>query len=65
MIEVVASSGPHAALTAAPRPATRDPGLLLADRACLPLAMLRDCAVYTADRVWAGLEIGVEVELIR
>jgi PIN domain nuclease of toxin-antitoxin system len=65
MIEVVAFSEPQAALTAALRPTTRDLGLSLADRACLSLAMLRDCVVYTADRAWAGLDVGVEVELIR
>lgn len=65
MIEVVAFSEPQAALTAALRPTTRDLGLSLADRACLSLAMLRDRRVYTADRAWGRLDIGVEVELIR
>lgn len=65
MLEVVAFSEPHAALTAALRPTTRDLGLSLADRACLSLAMLRDHPVYTADRAWAGLDVGVTIELIR
>lgn len=65
MIEVVAFSEPQAALTAALRPTTRSFGLSLADRACLSLAMLRDRTVYTADRVWATLDIGVDVVLIR
>lgn len=47
------------------RAATRRVGLSLADRACLVLGMQRGEAVVTADRVWATLDIGVEVILIR
>ena len=65
MIEVVAFSEPQAALTAALRASTRDAGLSMADRACLSLAMLRDGPVYTGDRAWAELGLGIEVHLIR
>lgn len=44
---------------------TREKGLSLADRACLALALIRGAAVLTADRVWAELDIGVDVVLIR
>ncbi len=64
MIEVVPFSEPQAVLAAAMRPTTRSLGLSLADRACLSLAMLRNCPIYTADRAWAGLDIGVDVKLI-
>ncbi|MEX0620762.1 MAG: type II toxin-antitoxin system VapC family toxin [Solirubrobacterales bacterium] len=64
MIEVVPFSEPQAVLAAAMRPSTRSLGLSLADRACLSLAMFRECPVYTADRAWAGLDIGVDVKLI-
>lgn len=44
---------------------TRRTGLSLADRACLALA-LRNCAIaVTADRAWANLNVGCQVELIR
>ncbi len=44
---------------------TQSLGLSLGDRACLALAMDRKAKVYTADRAWANLEIGVEIEVIR
>ncbi len=40
-------------------------GLSLGDRACLALALSRSYPVITADRIWATLDIGVEVRLIR
>jgi ribonuclease VapC len=47
------------------RAATRRFGLSLADRACLALGLQRGEAVVTADRVWATLDVGIEVILIR
>jgi PIN domain nuclease of toxin-antitoxin system len=44
---------------------TRHLGLSLADRACLALARRRSARVVTADRTWAGLAVGVEIETIR
>ncbi len=46
-------------------PQTRNRGLSLADRACLALALDKGWPVMTADRAWAGLDIDVEVEMIR
>ena len=40
-------------------------GLSLGDRACLQLAAMRGLPVVTADRAWAGLDVGVEVRVIR
>lgn len=40
-------------------------GLSLADRACLALAIDTQSTVYTADRVWLEIGLGVEVEAIR
>ncbi|MCL4189692.1 MAG: type II toxin-antitoxin system VapC family toxin [Rhodobacteraceae bacterium] len=47
------------------RRATRGRGLSLADRACLALGLAEGLAVVTADRAWAGLDLGVTVEVIR
>jgi len=39
--------------------------LSLGDRACLALARRRSQPAMTADRLWAQLQVGVEVHLIR
>ena len=44
---------------------TRQLGLSLGDRACLALAKRISARVITADRAWAKLDIGVEVDVIR
>ena len=47
------------------RECTRRHGLSLGDRACLALGYDRGETVYTADRVWLHLDLGVDVEAIR
>jgi len=47
------------------RPLTREMGLSLGDRACLALALVRKLPTLSADQVWAKLDVGVEVRLIR
>lgn len=44
---------------------TREHGLSLGDRACLALGSDRGETVYTADRAWLRLALGVDVEAIR
>jgi ribonuclease VapC len=40
-------------------------GLSLGDRACLALAILKSQAVLTADKIWRGLHLDIEIKLIR
>lgn len=54
-----------ATLSAELRLKTRAFGLSLGDRACLALAMQRDGIVYTSDRIWAKIELPVEIRLTR
>ena len=64
-IELVAVQAKEAAAMARLLPATQALGLSLGDRACLALAQLRRIPAMTADRAWSGLNIGVEIRLIR
>jgi PIN domain nuclease of toxin-antitoxin system len=47
------------------RPATRPRGLSLGDRCCLALGLKTGLPVLTAEREWAGLDVGVTVRVIR
>jgi len=51
--------------TAALWTATQAYGLSLADRACLAFARARQVPVYTADRPWSRVNVGVDVRMIR
>lgn len=64
-LEVVAFDDGQALAAAELRPMTSSFGLGLADRACLALGQSLGAAVYTADKVWGELELGVEIKLIR
>jgi ribonuclease VapC len=44
---------------------TQPYGLSLGDRACLALALSLSAPVYTADRAWAQVQVGVEIRLVR
>ena len=44
---------------------TRPLGLSLADRACLALGLAFQAPVYTADRSWKNLKVGVRIHVIR
>ncbi|WAC22135.1 type II toxin-antitoxin system VapC family toxin [Blastomonas sp. SL216] len=64
-IAVVPFGAVHARVTAGLREPTRHRGLSLGDRACLALARQEGVPVITADRQWQGLDVGVEIRLIR
>jgi PIN domain nuclease of toxin-antitoxin system len=44
---------------------TKPFGLSFGDRACLALAIERKATVYTTDKVWKNLSLGIEIEVIR
>jgi len=44
---------------------TRALGLSLGDRACLALGLALKAPVYTADRSWKNLKVGVRIHVIR
>ena len=44
---------------------TKPLGLSLGDRACLALAIQREATVYTVDRAWKNLSLGIQIEVIR
>ena len=47
------------------RNATKRFGLSMGDRSCLALGLELGAEVYTADRAWAGLALGVKVRVTR
>ncbi len=55
----------HADIAAALITQTRPYGLSAGDRACLALAMTLNAPVYTTDRAWTQLQVGVEIRLVR
>lgn len=64
-IEIIPFGAADAALAASLVPKTRPLGLSFGDRACLALALARRIPAVTADRTWARLNIGVEIQVIR
>jgi len=44
---------------------TRSLGLSLGDRACLALGMALHAPIYTAERTWSKVKVGVPIHLIR
>lgn len=55
----------HARIAAELVRPTKPYGLSLGDRACLALAIERKAKVFTTDRAWKNLGLGIEVEVIR
>ncbi len=63
--EIEAFTADHAKTAGGLIAQTRPLGLSLGDRACLALALERKAAVYTADRSWKKLNVGVRIHVIR
>ena len=64
-LDVVDFDAPQAKVAGDLRALTRAHGISLGERACLALAQVRSLPVMTADRAWAGLEIGIEIRAVR
>jgi ribonuclease VapC len=64
-LEILVFDEVVARMAASLRRPTRQANLSLADRCCLATGRVRNLPVLTADHAWAGLEVGVTVELIR
>jgi len=63
--EVVPFTAEQAKLAGSLVAQTKSLGLSLGDRACLSLGIQLKAPVYTADRAWKKLKVGVEVHLLR
>ena len=63
--EAVAFSADHARVYGNLVSVTRPLGLSLGDRACLALALELKAPVYTADRSWKNLRLGLSIHVIR
>ena len=64
-LEVVDFDAAQAKVAGDLRSLTRAQGLSLGDRACLALAQALGLPAMTADRAWAGLEVGIEIRTVR
>ncbi len=64
-LQVIPFDEKQGALTGHLRPVTKHLGLSLGDRACLALGLHTNYPVVTADRAWAKLTIGLEIQVIR
>ena len=63
--DVLAFTTEHAKTAGTLIAETRALGLSLGDRACLALALALKAPVYTADRSWKQLKVGVRIHVIR
>jgi ribonuclease VapC len=63
--EAVAFTAQQAKLVGSLIPKTRSLGLSLGDRACLALGITLNAPVYTADKSWKALRVGVRIHVIR
>lgn len=63
--EAVPFSSEHAKTAGSLIAETRPLALSLGDRACLALLLERKAIVYTADRSWKKLKLGIQIHVIR
>ena len=65
VLRVEAFDEDHARITGTLVKQTKHLGLSLGDRACIALGSALQLPVYTADRTWAKLKLGVRIHSIR
>jgi PIN domain nuclease of toxin-antitoxin system len=63
--DIAAFTGDLARITGTLVDRTRALGLSLGDRACLALGISLGAPVYTADRAWKKLKLGIPIHLLR
>jgi ribonuclease VapC len=63
--EAVPFTAEHAKIAGSLVSQTRALGLSLGDRACLALGLALKAPVYTADRSWKSLKLGIRIHVIR
>lgn len=63
--EVIDFDSEQAALAGMLVPSTKPFGLSLGDRSCLALSMVLKAPVYTTERAWKKLKLGIRVHVIR
>lgn len=63
--EIVPFTAEHAKIAGALVAQTRFLGLSLGDRACLALGLALKAPIYTAERSWKRLRLGVKIHVIR
>jgi ribonuclease VapC len=63
--EIVPFTASNARTAASLITETRPLGLSLGDRACLALALEIKAPVYTADRSWKKLKLGIRIHVVR
>jgi PIN domain nuclease of toxin-antitoxin system len=63
--EICLFTGEQARVSAELNAITKPFGLSFGDRACLALAIDRKATVYTTDKVWKELSLGIKIEVIR
>jgi PIN domain nuclease of toxin-antitoxin system len=61
----VAFTAEHAKIAGSLMIQTRALGLSFGDRACLALGLALGAPVYTADKSWKGLRVGLRIHIIR
>ena len=64
-LEIVPFTAVLAEMTAQLRPATRQAGLSLGDRACLALAAVLGLPAVTTDRIWPDLKLPLKIRVVR
>jgi len=63
--EILSTTEADALLIAQLRPLTKNIGLSLGDRACLALGKRLELPVLTSDKIWANINLGIQVTIIR